>query len=105
VALKDAGAQQVSVLAIARWVDLKKPYPRWTYNNIIQTEPFAIEICPWTGGDCPQALPSAANEIHSRPKQLICTLHTIALAATGECAECAKLIKKGKRRKPWYQFW
>lgn len=105
VALKDAGAQHVSVLAIARWVDLQKPYPRWTYNNIIETEPFEMDICPWTGGDCPQARPSAAYEIRSKPKQLICNLHNIALAANGECVECAELIKKGKRRKPWYQFW
>lgn len=32
MALKDAGAKQVSVLAIARWVDLQKPYPRWKFH-------------------------------------------------------------------------
>lgn len=90
IALKDAGAQQVSVLAIARWVDLQKPYPRWTYNNIIEPEPFAMDICPWTGRDCPQAPPAAANEIRYRPKQGLCDLHNIALAANGECGDCAQ---------------
>lgn len=105
IALKDAGAHQVSVLAIARWVDLQKPYPRWTYNNIIEPAPFAMDTCPWTGRDCAQARSAAAYEIRSKPKKLICNLHNIALGANGECVECAKLIRKGKRRKPWYQFW
>lgn len=105
MALKNAGAQQVSVLAIARWVDLEKPYPRWTYNNIIETETFAIDICPWTGAGCPQSRSIPASEIGSRPKESRCSLHNTALASTGECAECSKLIKKSKPRKPWYQFW
>jgi predicted amidophosphoribosyltransferase len=105
MALKKAGAQQVSVLAVARWVDLQKPYPRWTYNNIIEVEPFAMDICPWTGGDCPPPRSSPVNEIRSKPQPPHCSLHNIALASSGECAECSKLIQKGKRRKPWYQFW
>lgn len=104
-ALKHAGAKQVSVLAIARWVDLQKPYPRWTYNNIIETEPFTTDICPWTGGDCPQSRPAPAKAMRSRPRLLRCSLHNISLTPTGDCAECSKLIAKGKRRKPWYQFW
>jgi predicted amidophosphoribosyltransferase len=105
MALKNAGAQQVSVLAIARWVDLQKPYPRWTYNNIIEPEPFAMEICPWTGRDCPQPRSSPVNESRSKPKELRCSLHHVALSSSGECAECSKLIKRSKPRKPWYQFW
>jgi predicted amidophosphoribosyltransferase len=105
MALKRAGAQQVSAMAIARWVDLQKPYPRWTYNNIIEPQPYGTDICPWTGADCPLRRSSPVNESRSKPKQLRCSLHNIALASSGECAECSKLIQKGKRRKPWYQFW
>ena len=109
MSLKHAGAQQVSVLAIARWVDLQKPYPRWTYNNIIQTQPYDMDICPWTGGDCPPSQSAAGNEGPSGRRQMRCSLHNIELSETGECSECSRLIKRGskliERRKPWYQFW
>jgi hypothetical protein len=52
-ALKRAGAAQVSVLVIARWLDSSKPYPHWTYTNVIQPRPFELETCPWTGAGCP----------------------------------------------------
>ncbi len=109
MALKNAGAQQVSVLAIARWLDLQKPYPRWTYSNIIAPQPYDLDICPWTAGECPPSQPTHVKEPLSRRKPLRCSLHNIELAATGECAECSQLLKRGskpiKRRKPWYQFW
>ena len=109
LALKHAGAQEVSVLAVARWVDLQKPYPRWTYNNIIQTRPYDMDICPWTGGDCPPSRPADINESPPGQKQMRCSLHNIKLLETGECSECSRLLKKAskptKPRKPWYQFW
>lgn len=55
MALKQAGAAAVSILAIARWLDLNKPRTAWTYNDYVRKRPYNPGICPWTGGDCPHS--------------------------------------------------
>ena len=54
-ALKAAGAECVSILAVARILD-----PNWTPNpEFIRTRltaDYEPRICPWTGSDCPSQL-------------------------------------------------
>lgn len=114
MALKQAGAATVSILAIARWLDLHNQRTKWTYNDRIRDRPYNPDICPWTGGDCPPRRASVAERRPTRPP-MRCSLHNIELSATGECDECSKLIKRPKKpveprkpveqRKPWWQFW
>lgn len=52
MALKHAGAAKVSILAIARWLDLRGRTKR-THNDHISNRPYDPAICPWTGAKCP----------------------------------------------------
>lgn len=124
VALKHAGAAAVSILAIARWLDMDKPRTQRIYADHIRQRPYDPDICPWTGGGCPPG-----RVLGDERPQMRCSMHNIALNRTGECDECAKLItrrtesakpdtkaddgakpvpkptKSTSPRKPWWQFW
>ncbi|WP_179476211.1 hypothetical protein [Mycolicibacterium vinylchloridicum] len=52
-ALKQAGASKVSVLTVARWVDLADPVSDRFYKKRIHTATYDPAVCPWTGSDCP----------------------------------------------------
>ncbi len=52
LALKQAGAAKVSVLAVARWLDWDERTKR-VYNEQIKNRPYDPDICPWTGAVCP----------------------------------------------------
>jgi hypothetical protein len=52
LSLRDAGAGQVSVMIVARWLD-----PSWNNNADFigdrLTRHYDPKLCPWTGGPCP----------------------------------------------------
>lgn len=52
-ALKLAGARRVSVLTVARWVDLTDPVSKQVHRDHIKDREYDPTVCPWTGGDCP----------------------------------------------------
>lgn len=52
-ALKQAGASKVSVLTVARWVDLTDPVSDRFYRKRIHTQTYDPALCPWTGAGCP----------------------------------------------------
>lgn len=53
-ALKRAGAAKVSALAIARWLDPADPWSKRVYTDSIKPQPYDPDLCPWTGGACPE---------------------------------------------------
>jgi adenine/guanine phosphoribosyltransferase-like PRPP-binding protein len=53
LALRKAGAAQVSVLVVARW--LKEDYgDNKRFIAELANRDYDPSICPWTGGQCPQ---------------------------------------------------
>jgi hypothetical protein len=52
-ALKDAGAAKVSILTVARWIEMDKPPVRQFFLDHIADLPYDPMICPWTGTGCP----------------------------------------------------
>lgn len=66
-AIKQAGAQVVSVMAIARWLDPRGGYPGWTYTNHISERRYEPSLCPWTAGACPPPLFSTSTRSPTRP--------------------------------------
>lgn len=95
-ALKRAGAKQVSVLALARWLDPTKPYPRWVYENVIRPQRFDPDICPWTGGACPSTARTGVGQGDgviispraARRRSGLCRKCCVELPATGKCDYC-----------------
>lgn len=53
LALKRAGAAKVSILVIARWLDMRDYRTKCVYQTRIEPRPYNPNICPWTGGSCP----------------------------------------------------
>lgn len=66
-ALKQAGAQIVSVMAVARWLDARGGYPGWTYTNHIRERRYEPSLCPWTAGACPPPLSATSTRSSTRP--------------------------------------
>jgi predicted amidophosphoribosyltransferase len=52
-ALKQAGAGKVSILAIARWMDLTDPWTRRVFAESIRPRQYNPHVCPWAGASCP----------------------------------------------------
>ena len=52
-ALKSAGAGKVSILAVARWVDLTDEVSKRVHRQHIRDRVYDPNLCPWTGGECP----------------------------------------------------
>ena len=52
-ALKDAGAAKVSVLTVARWIEMEKPPVKQFFLEHIADQPYDPMACPWTAGSCP----------------------------------------------------
>lgn len=53
LSLRNAGAQRVSVLVVARW--MKESYAgNAEFLRSIAARDYDPRICPWTGGTCPQ---------------------------------------------------
>lgn len=50
VALKDAGAAQVTALVVGRWCNYTWPEHRAMLDSL--TEPYDALVCPVTGADC-----------------------------------------------------
>jgi hypothetical protein len=50
---KQAGAEKVSLLVVARWLDSDDRGKR-VYNEYIRPRPYNPNMCPWTAGECPQ---------------------------------------------------
>lgn len=61
-ALKGAGAQRVSVLTMARWLDLTEDLSKRFYDKHIRERRYDPSICPWTGGDCPGSSWAGVND-------------------------------------------
>lgn len=53
MALKQAGAAQVSILTVGRWLNPKHERSQAIYQRDIAPRRFDPDICPWTGADCP----------------------------------------------------
>jgi hypothetical protein len=53
--LKQAGASKVSVLTVARWLDMEKGPVRQFFRDRVRDNHFDAYACPWTGGDCPSS--------------------------------------------------
>jgi hypothetical protein len=128
-ALKKAGAAKVSILAIARWLDMDDPRTRRIYHDALDPRPYDPTVCPWLHEPC-----RSPNPIHKaerstppppppRPRQpttprspMRCSLHGITLDGSGRCDACTKLVtpptathdappQSERRKKPWWQFW
>ena len=54
-ALRDAGAAKVSILTVARWLEMEKPPVKEFFLDHIADLPYDPLICPWTGTGCPPA--------------------------------------------------
>lgn len=52
-ALKHAGAAKVSILTVARWIDLAADLTTPMHRELILSRDYDPELCPWTGGVCP----------------------------------------------------
>ena len=52
-ALKRAGAQTVSILTVARWLDLGETLSKRFHREHVRDRPYDPCACPWTGGHCP----------------------------------------------------
>ncbi|MEW2481732.1 hypothetical protein AB0876_19275 [Mycobacterium sp. NPDC049093] len=66
-ALKHAGAHTVSVMTVARWLDPRGGYRRWTYTNDIRERQYDPSLCPWTAGRCPPSLAMSKARTSTRP--------------------------------------
>lgn len=53
VALKQAGAGRVSILTMARWLDMSDELTKKFYRDQIKDRLYDPMLCPWTGGTCP----------------------------------------------------
>lgn len=53
LALKQAGAGTVSILAIARWLDMDDNRTKRVYREHIKDQPYDPSLCPGTAGACP----------------------------------------------------
>jgi hypothetical protein len=51
--LKQAGASKVSILTVARWLEMEKEPVKQFYIEKIGTKAFNPMICPWTSEACP----------------------------------------------------
>jgi predicted amidophosphoribosyltransferase len=60
LALHRAGATRVSLLVVARWISRQYGDNRGFLRELAK-RPYDPELCPWTGGDCPQP-PRRANQ-------------------------------------------
>lgn len=56
VALKQAGAGQVSILTVARVLSAEWNHNRLFIGTILPTLPYDWTTCPWTGRECPEPL-------------------------------------------------
>jgi hypothetical protein len=52
-ALKQAGAEKVAALSVARWMDQGDPRTKRVLVEHFRDRPYDPDVCPWTGGDCP----------------------------------------------------
>ena len=52
-ALKRAGARQVSILNVARWLEPSNEVTAAFLPEHFDNRAYDPSICPWTGGDCP----------------------------------------------------
>jgi hypoxanthine-guanine phosphoribosyltransferase len=52
--VKNAGAAKVSILTVARWIEMEKPPVKQFFLDRIANEPYDPMICPWTGSGCPR---------------------------------------------------
>jgi hypothetical protein len=53
MALKQAGAEKVAALCVARFMDQKDPKTKRVLVQHFRDRPYDPDVCPWTGGDCP----------------------------------------------------
>lgn len=114
-ALKNAGADKVSILAIARWLDMDDSRTRRIYHDSLEPRPYDSTVCPWLHEPCrppasignveggrssspPKAGPvrtSQAERTSSAmwgPPAMICSLHGVELDHAGRCDACTRLI-------------
>jgi hypothetical protein len=115
VALKNAGADKVSILAIARWLDMDDPRTCRIYHDELKPRPYDSTLCPWLHEPCrPPApigkgagrspSPSAESgpvstshaglfpsEMWGRPATR-CSQHGIELDHLGRCEACTRLM-------------
>jgi hypothetical protein len=121
-ALKNAGAEKVSILAIARWLDMADPRTRRVYHDTLESRPYNSTVCPWLDEPCRPPAPikkveqrrstspskngpvttSVAEEIDwavavPPPR---CSLHGVELDHSGRCDACSKLTAPPPARKP-----
>lgn len=112
--LKNAGADKVCILAIARWLDMDDPRTRRIYNDVLEPRPYDFTVCPWLQERCRPPAPSGkpnegrspaakngpvrtskAERVEWPPTglgpSLTCSLHGIELDRSGRCDACARL--------------
>lgn len=53
LALKQAGAGKVSILAVARWLNMDDERTKRVYREHIRDRPYDPAVCPWTADACP----------------------------------------------------
>lgn len=53
LAVRAAGAGQVSALVVGRWLDLTYPPTQAVWESDIRDAAYRAGLCPWTGGACP----------------------------------------------------
>jgi adenine/guanine phosphoribosyltransferase-like PRPP-binding protein len=51
--LKQAGAEKVAALCVARWMDQTDPRTKRVLVEQFKDRPYDPDVCPWTGGPCP----------------------------------------------------
>ena len=113
-ALKNAGAAKVSILAIARWLDMDDPRTRRIYHDVLAPRPYDTTLCPWLHEPCRPPAPigkvearrspsppksgpvwsSQAERIASPTRGLAamrCSLHGVELDHSGLCEACTRL--------------
>ena len=121
-ALKNAGAEKVSILAIARWLDLDDPRTRQISHDVLESRLYDYTVCPWLNDRCRP--PAPINQVEGRrgsspprngpvqtsraeaggwemgtPVARVCSLHHVKLDDAGLCDACAKLTAPPPARK------
>ena len=114
-ALKNAGAAKVSILAIARWLDMDDPRTRRAYHDALEPRPYDYTACPWLHERCRSPAPIRKEEERRSPpakngpvrtgqaeriaapmtglgSPLMCSLHGVELDRSGRCAACTRLV-------------
>jgi predicted amidophosphoribosyltransferase len=121
-AFKHAGADKVSILAIARWLDMGDPRTHRIYHDALESRSYDATVCPWLNEPCrpPAPIKKAEQRRSTSPSKnglvttsvaeeidwgvdvhpLRCSLHGVELDHSGRCDACSKLTASPPARKP-----